>query len=70
MYKIALMQTDQIGGGRLATIYTIILYMLRTQYIISIVVKVTDIRVLNFIIQFVSNVFNPSNIHVVGFQQS
>jgi hypothetical protein len=44
--------------------------MLRTQYIISIVVNVTDIRVLNFIIQFVSNVFNPSNIHVVGFQQS
>jgi hypothetical protein len=44
--------------------------MLRAQYIISIVVNVTDIRVLNFIIQFVSNVFNPSNIHVVGFQQS
>jgi hypothetical protein len=32
--------------------------------------SLTDIRVLNFIIQFVSNVFNPSNIRVVGFQQS
>jgi hypothetical protein len=31
---------------------------------------VTNIRVLNFIIQFVSNVFNPSNVHVVGFQHS